>query len=226
MSAQTDFPAAACEAGDPITVALIEDDAAVRSSLQQILETGSDIRCVGAFGSAEAAIQALPSLAPQVAILDINLPGMSGVDCVRHLAEKSPATQMLMLTVYDHNDAIFDSLAAGAHGYLVKPVRAAELLGAVRDVHAGGAPMTSNIARRVVQTFKRPEGPQSRPGMESLTDREAEVLRLLAQGYSYREIAEHMRVSYHTVHAHVRHIYEKLHVRSRARAVAIYNSQG
>lgn len=209
--------------GDLITVAIVEDDAAVRASLQQILKTASDVRCVAAYASAEDAIRELPRLAPKVAILDINLPGMSGVECVKHLVEKSPATQIMMLTVYDHNDAIFDSLAAGAHGYLVKPVRAAELLAAVRDVHSGGAPMTSNIARRVVQAFKRPTGAQARPGMEALSDREAEVLDLLAQGYLYKEIAKQMGVSYHTIHAHVRHIYEKLHVRSRAQAVALYN---
>jgi len=211
--------------GDLITVAIVEDDAAVRSSLEQILKTASDVRCVAAYGSAEEAIRGLPKLAPKVAILDINLPGMSGVECVKHLAEKSPATQIMMLTVYDHNDAIFDSLAAGAHGYLVKPVRAAEFLAAVRDVHAGGAPMTSNIARRVVQAFKKPTGP-ARPGMEALSEREAEVLDLLAQGYLYKEIAKQMGVSYHTIHAHVRHIYEKLHVRSRAQAVALYNRRG
>ncbi|MCX7413008.1 MAG: response regulator transcription factor [Planctomycetia bacterium] len=211
--------------GGLITVAIVEDDAAVRSSLQQILKAASDVRCVAAYGSAEEAIRALPKLAPKVAILDINLPGMSGVECVRHLAEGSPETQIMMLTVYDHNDAIFDSLSAGAHGYLVKPVRAAELLAAVRDVHAGGAPMTSNIARRVVQAFKKPAGP-ARSGMEHLSEREAEVLALLAQGYLYKEIAAKVGVSYHTIHAHVRHIYEKLHVRSRGQAVALYNRRG
>lgn len=206
-----------------ITVAIVEDESAVRSSLRQILRTAGDVRCMAEYPSAEDAIQNWPQRPPQVAILDINLPGMSGVDCVRQLAEKSPGTQFMMLTVYDHNDAIFDSLAAGAHGYLVKPVRAAELLAAVRDVHSGGAPMTSNIARRVVQAFKRPVAGSQRPGMESLSEREAEVLDLLAQGYLYKEIAGKMGVSYHTIHAHVRHIYEKLHVRSRAQAVALYN---
>lgn len=206
-----------------ITVAIVEDESAVRSSLRQILRTAGDVRCMAEYPSAEDAIQNWPQRPPQVAILDINLPGMSGVDCVRQLAEKSPGTQFMMLTVYDHNDAIFDSLAAGAHGYLVKPVRAAELLAAVRDVRSGGAPMTSNIARRVVQAFKRPVAGSQRPGMESLSEREAEVLDLLAQGYLYKEIAGKMGVSYHTIHAHVRHIYEKLHVRSRAQAVALYN---
>lgn len=206
-----------------ITVAIVEDDPAVRSSLRQILRTASDVRCVAEYADAEDAIRNWPHVPPQVAILDINLPGMSGVECVRRLAEKSPGTQFMMLTVYDHNDAIFDSLAAGAHGYLVKPARAAELLTAVRDVHSGGAPMTSNIARRVVQAFKRPVANSPRPGMETLSEREAEVLDLLAQGYLYKEIAVRMGVSYHTIHSHVRHIYEKLHVRSRAQAVAMYH---
>lgn len=206
-----------------ITVALVEDDPAVRSSLRQILRTAGDVRCVAEYPNAEDAIRKWPQLPPQVAILDINLPGMSGVECVRRLVEKSPGTQFMMLTVYDHNDAIFDSLAAGAHGYLVKPASAAELLSAVRDVHSGGAPMTSNIARRVVQAFKRPVANGPRAGMETLSEREAEVLDLLAQGYLYKEIAVNMGVSYHTIHSHVRHIYEKLHVRSRAQAVAMYH---
>lgn len=206
-----------------ITVALVEDETAVRSSLRQILRTAGDVRCVAEYSSAEDALRSWPELPPKVAILDINLPGMSGVECVRRLAERSPGTQFMILTVYDHNDAIFDSLAAGAHGYLVKPVRAAELLAAVRDVHSGGAPMTSNIARRVVQAFKRPVVGGPRTGMESLSEREAEVLDLLAQGYLYKEIAVKMGVSYHTIHSHVKHIYEKLHVQSRAQAVAAYH---
>jgi len=206
-----------------ITVAIVEDEPAVRSALRQILRTAGDVRCLAEYSSAEDAIRNWPQPPPRVAILDINLPGMSGVECVRRLVEKSPGTQFVMLTVYDHNDAIFESLAAGAHGYLVKPARAAELLAAVRDVHSGGAPMTSNIARRVVQTFKRPVADAARSGMETLSEREAEVLDLLAQGYLYKEIASRMGVSYHTIHAHVRHIYEKLHVRSRAQAVALYH---
>jgi DNA-binding NarL/FixJ family response regulator len=206
-----------------ITVAIVEDEPAVRSALRQILRTAGDVRCLGEYPSAEEAIRNWPQPPPKVAILDINLPGISGVECVRKLVEKSPGTQFVMLTVYDHNDAIFDSLAAGAHGYLVKPARAAELLAAVRDVHSGGAPMTSNIARRVVQTFKRPVADAARSGMETLSERESEVLDLLAQGYLYKEIASRMGVSYHTIHAHVRHIYEKLHVRSRAQAVALYH---
>ena len=207
-----------------ITVAVVEDDTAVRQGIERVLRTASDVRCVAAYGSAEEAVRELPRLAPKVALLDINLPGMSGVECVRLLATAASATQVVMLTSYDHNDAIFDSLAAGASGYLVKPVRAAELLAAVRDVHAGGAPMTSNIARRVVQAFKKPPAtPAAGGALAGLSEREAEVLDLLAQGYSYKEIATQAGVSYHTVHSHVRHIYEKLHVRSRAQAVAIYN---
>lgn len=207
----------------PISVAIVEDDAMVRATLEQVMGTVPDVRCVAALSSAEQAVRELPQVEPQVVLLDIDLPGMSGVDCVRLLSAKMPATQFVMLTVYDHNDAIFDSLAAGASGYLVKPVRASEILEAVRDVHAGGAPMTSSIARRVVQAFKKPSPQPAGPGMTCLSDREAEVLDLLAQGYLYKEIAKKMAVSYHTVHAHVRRIYEKLHVRSRGQAVAIYN---
>lgn len=222
-ASSAESPVTSGAGGDLITVAIVEDESSVRSALRQILRAAGDVRCVAEYPTAEDAIRSWPEPPPQVAILDINLPGMNGVDCVRQLANTSPGTQFMMLTVYDHNDAIFDSLAAGAHGYLVKPVRAAELLAAVRDVHSGGAPMTSNIARRVVQAFKRPVANGPRPGMEMLSERESEVLDLLAQGYLYKEIAVKMGVSYHTIHSHVRHIYEKLHVRSRAQAVAIYH---
>ena len=152
--------------------------------------------------------------------MDINLPGMDGVECVRRLSELNPETQIVMLTVYDNTDAIFNSLAAGASGYLLKPIRAAELLEAVKDVYAGGAPMTSNIARKVVQTFKQSQAPRSET--EDLSPRETAVLDYLAKGYLYKEIAEQLDISYGTVHTYIERIYEKLHVRSRSQAVAKY----
>jgi DNA-binding NarL/FixJ family response regulator len=204
----------------PITVAIVEDDAPLRASLAGIIERASDCRCVGTFPDAEEALRGLPALSPRVVLMDINLPGMDGVQCVRRLAELLPQTQILMLTVHQDSDSIFDSLAAGAAGYLLKPVRAAELLAAVRDLTAGGAPMTSNIARKVVQSFKRttPEADETR----QLSARERDVLDYLVKGYSYKETAELMRISYSTVHTHIEHIYQKLHVQSRAQAVAKY----
>ena len=204
----------------PITVALVEDDAPLRASLSGILQRAPECRCVGAFANAEEALRAIPGLAPQVVLMDINLPGMDGVQCVRRLADLIPKAHILMLTVHEDTDSIFESLSAGASGYLLKPVRAVELLAAVKDVYAGGAPMTSHIARKVVQSFKR-EGSEQDEGKQ-LSPRERDVLDYLVKGYSYKEVAEQMGISYSTVHTHIEHIYQKLHVQSRAQAVAKY----
>ncbi len=203
-----------------ITVAVVEDDAEVRRSLVGILKRGTGVICVGDYGNAEDALREIPLVQPKVALMDINLPGMDGVHCVRRLSELSPKTQVLMLTVFDNTDAIFNSLAAGASGYLLKPISAAQLLSAVHDVYAGGAPMTSDIARKVVQTFKQPVPPSGEA--ENLTPREQEVIDFLAKGYLYKEIAEQLKISYGTVHTYIERIFKKLHVRSRAQAVAKY----
>ena len=153
--------------------------------------------------------------------MDINLPGMNGVACVRELIERRPQTLVVMLTIHSNIDAVFQSLQAGACGYLHKPIHATELVAAVREVAAGGSPMTAGIARQVVKSFKtRPANERLAEPLPDLTAREREVLGLLAEGRLYKEIAEQMAVSWHTVHHHIRHIYEKLHVRSRAQAVA------
>lgn len=204
----------------PITVAIVEDDAGLRSSLAAILQRAPECRCVGTYRQAEEALREIPALAPRVVLMDINLPGMDGVQCVRRLQELNFTGQILMLTVHEDSEFIFESLAAGAAGYLLKPVRAAELLSAVKNVYAGGAPMTSSIARKVVQSFK-----QTKPAAgasDELSPREQDVLHYLAKGYSYKEAAEQLGISYSTVHTHIEHIYHKLHVRSRAQAVAKY----
>ena len=203
-----------------ITVAIVEDDALVRQSLADILKRGPGVVCVGEHGNAEEAVREIPRVQPKVVLMDINLPGMDGVHCVRRLSELAPATQVVMLTVYDETDAIFNSLAAGAHGYLLKPISSAQLLLAIKDVYAGGAPMTSDIARKVVQAFKRsvPAAAET----ENLSPREQEVLDFLAKGYLYKEIAEQLNISYGTVHTYIERIFKKLHVRSRSQAVAKY----
>lgn len=160
---------------------------------------------------------------PQLVLMDINLPGMNGVECVRQLTAKLPEMQIIMLTVYDDDNDIFDSLAAGATGYLLKPVKAAELIEAIKVIHAGGAPMSMPIARKVVQTFKRP--PTQKVGLPELSQREIEVLQLLSQGMLTKEIADKLDISYWTVVQHVRHIYEKLQVRTRTEAVAKFFGQ-
>jgi DNA-binding NarL/FixJ family response regulator len=203
-----------------ITVAIVEDDAQVRQGFVGILKRGPGVVCVGAYGNAEEAVREIPRLQPRVVLMDINLPGMDGVHCVRRLSELAPNTQVVMLTVLDNTEAIFDSLAAGAHGYLLKPISAEQLIAAIRDVYAGGAPMTSDIARKVVQTFKLPA--PSAAETENLSPREQEVLDFLAKGYLYKEIAEQLSISYGTVHTYIERIFKKLHVRSRAQAVAKY----
>jgi len=203
-----------------LTVAVVEDDAQVRQSLANILRRGPGVVCIGEHGDAEEAVREIPRVKPKVVLMDINLPGMSGFDCVRRLSELVPQTQVVMLTVYDNTDAIFKSLAAGASGYLLKPISSAQLLSAVRDVYAGGVPMTSDIARKVLQTFKEP-APAAFDG-ETLSAREQEVLNFLAKGYLYKEIAEQLNISYGTVHTYIERIFKKLHVRSRAQAVAKY----
>ncbi len=208
----------------PITVAIVEDDARIRRSLAAMLGTAEDIECVGEFASAEEALRKVPALRPRVIFMDIHLPGMSGVDCVREIAGTGPKPQIVMLTSYDDSDAIFSSLSAGACGYLLKPIRTAQLLAAVRDVYSGGAPMSGQIARRVVEAFNKPAAkPAASPANGSLSERESQILQLLSEGYLYKEISDKLSISYSTVRTHIERIYEKLHVQSRAQAVARMN---
>lgn len=203
-----------------IAVALVEDDAEARKILAGWIARAPGFRTAGQWGSAESALTELKELKPDVVLMDINLPGMSGVEAVRHLKPVLPATQFVMLTVYEDADHIYDALAAGATGYLLKQTPRTELLAALEDVHKGGSPMTSNIARKVVQSFR--QAPPGLPSGQELSHREQEVLDLLAQGYLYKEIAERLNVTIPTVNTYVRRMYEKLQVRSRAQAVAKY----
>ena len=204
-----------------VTVAVVEDNADLCASVRGILAATDGMSCAAACTTGEEAITQLPLVKPDVVFMDINLPGMSGVECVRQLAELLPKTLIVMLTIRSNIDAVFASLQAGACGYLHKPVHAEDVVASVREVIAGGSPMSAAIARKVVQSFKTQ--PAARPASEIsllLTEREFAVLEYLAKGYIYKEIAEEMKVSWHTVHNHIRHIYEKLQVRSRSQAVA------
>lgn len=201
-----------------IRVSIVEDDAGLRSSLRAMLQRMGGIECCGAYATAEEALADLASANANVVLMDIHLPGLDGVECVRRMKTQLPTTQIVMLTVHDHSHAVFNSLAAGANGFLLKPVRGADLARAIQEVYAGGAPMTPNIARLVVQRFQHPAAPQEPTA--DLSPREREVLELLAQGYLQKEIAEQLGISFHTVQTHTARIYEKLHVRSRAQAVA------
>ena len=203
-----------------IAVSIVEDDAQARKILAGWISRASGFRLAGEWGDAESALGHLPEKQPNVVLMDINLPGISGVEAVKRLKPLLPNTQFLMLTVYEDADHIYNALAAGATGYLLKQTGREELLGAVGDVHRGGSPMTSNIARKVVQSFKHISVPI--PPGEELSPREQEVLELLARGYLYKEIAERLNISVPTVNTYVRRMYEKLHVRSRAQAVAKY----
>ena len=206
-----------------IAVSIVEDDPQVRSSLAKLIDGSPGYRCVSRHGSAEDALLEIPKVKPEVVLMDINLPGLNGVECVRRLKPQLPGAQMIMLTVYQNTEHIFNALAAGATGYMLKQTPPAELLQAIKEVHGGGSPMSSHIARKIVQSFQHTATASAEA--ESLSPREAEVLELLAKGFLYKEIAEQMKVSYATVHTHIRHIYEKLHVRSRTEAVAKHLGQ-
>jgi DNA-binding NarL/FixJ family response regulator len=206
-----------------ISVSIVEDDAQVRASLIKLIDSSPGFRCVSQHGSAENALQEIPRIKSEVVLMDINLPGINGVECVRRLKPQLPATQVIMLTVYQNTEHIFNALAAGATGYMLKQTPPAELLAAIKEVHAGGSPMSSHIARKIVQSFQQSASASAEA--QSLSPREAEVLDLLAKGFLYKEIADSMKVTYATVHTHIRHIYEKLHVRSRTEAVAKHLGQ-
>src|SRR5215475_4683711 len=202
----------------PITVSIVEDNEQLRKTQAQVLNRSKGFKCLSHYGSAEDALKDLPAIKPEVVLMDINLPGMNGVECVRQLKQMLPKTQVMMLTVYEDTDNIFNALAAGAAGYLLKRTKSAELLEALREVHRGGSPMTTHIARKVTQSFQK-AGPSTQPA-ENLSQREQEVLDCLSQGLIYKEIAEKLGISYETVHTYIRRIYEKLQVRTRTEAVA------
>jgi DNA-binding NarL/FixJ family response regulator len=202
-----------------ITVSIVEDDALVRGVLTEWIRGADGFKCVGVHANGEAALCALPQEKPSVVLMDINLPGMSGIECVRRLKPQMLDTQFMMLTVYDDSDHVFKALSSGATGYMLKRTPRSELLDAVKDVHAGGSPMSCNIARKIVQSFQR-FNIVSPADSDNLTQREREVLELAARGYLYKEIAESLRISVATVSTHISRIFEKLHVRSRSQAVA------
>lgn len=206
-----------------IAVSIVEDNEDVRMDLVRLIEEAPGFRCVSEHSSAEVALREIPKVCPEVVLMDINLPGMNGVECVRRLKPLLPATQIVMLTVYNQIEHIFDALSAGASGYLLKQTKPKDILTAIQDVHGGGSPINSHIARKIVQSFQK----VTKAGSESakLSPREAEVLDLLAKGYLYKEIAEKTGIGFGTVRTHVRHIYEKLHVRTRTEAVTKHLDQ-
>ena len=202
----------------PIRVAVVEDDAWVRENLAREIGGAAGFECSGSYATAEAALAAIPARPPAVVVLDINLPGIDGIECLRRLRASCPELQFLMLTAYEESEKIFQSLRAGANGYLLKRADTAEVIAAIRQVHEGGAPMSSTIARQVVRHFNQlGDGACELP---QLSPREREVLELLARGAAYKEIASHLALSLETIRMNVKHIYTKLHVHSRGEAVA------
>jgi DNA-binding NarL/FixJ family response regulator len=204
-----------------ISVSIIEDDASVRKILAGWVSRAKNFRFVSEHANAEEAMPHLQKNPPDVVLMDINLPGMTGIQCVGRLKPSMPGTQYLMLTVYEDSEHIFEALEAGASGYLLKRTPREELLASIKQVHEGGAPMTSYIARKVVQAFHRPK--PSQPEASELSPREWEVLGLLARGFAYKEIADALGISLPTVNTHIHRTYEKLHVRSRGEAVARFS---
>jgi len=202
--------------GDKLRVGLIEDDDQLRADFTSVIDEAGDMTVVAAFESAEDALGALRGARPDVLLVDINLPGMSGIELVRRLRADGVTNQMVMLTTFDDANSVFESLKAGANGYVLKRAALAELRDAIRDVAAGGAPMTGAIARKVVQYFGHLA---PAPEVKTLTDREREVLVALSQGQQYKEVADSLGISINTVRKYIRAIYDKLHVTTRLEAV-------
>jgi DNA-binding NarL/FixJ family response regulator len=208
-----------------IKVAIVEDDLKWRRELTGFLGRSRDLVLVSALRSGEAALTDLPRLKPQVVLMDIRLPNLDGVECVRRLKPLLPGTQFVMLTACQDNQRLFGSLRAGASGYLLKPAAPAEVVRAIRELHAGGSPMSPRIARRVVRHFHQtqtPLAPSARAGLDELTEHQRAFMGQLVQGYRYKEIAGNLGITMHAVRGYIRRIYQKLHVHSRTEAVVKY----
>jgi DNA-binding NarL/FixJ family response regulator len=201
----------------PIKVAVVEDNEKIRDSLATLLSGSAGFRCVGQFASAEEALKNLRLSAPDVVLMDINLPDMTGIECVKKLKGQLPDLKIIMHTVYEDEELLFKALRAGAHGYLVKRTPPAKLLESIAEVHDGSSPMSGHIARMVVQYFH--QNSDREETTESLTQREREILEHLAKGYQNKEIAGLLGIGFDTVRSHLKNIYEKLHVNSRTEAV-------
>jgi DNA-binding NarL/FixJ family response regulator len=207
-----------------ITVSIIDDENQLRQSIETFINGSPGFRCLSAYGSAEAAIKGLADEMPDVVLMDIHMAGMNGIECVERLKEMRPEIQIVMLTVYEDPEQIFNALAAGASGYLLKRLNPDKLLEAIREVHEGGSPMSHSIARKVVASFqKTSQASGENPAL--LSPREQTVLDCLAKGLAYKQIADQLSISVTTIRSYLRRIYEKLHVQSRSEAVARYLEQ-
>jgi DNA-binding NarL/FixJ family response regulator len=203
-----------------ISVSIVDDETGLRQSIAAFINGSPGFRCVSTYGSAEAALQGLPTDLPDVVLMDIHMAGMNGIECVQRLKALLPDLQILMLTVYEDTDQIFQALAAGASGYLLKRLTPTRLLDAISEVHAGGSPMSSSIARKVVASFQKAGCATDQDAL--LSPREQMVLDCLSKGLAYKQIADQMGISVATIRTYLRRVYDKLHVRSRSEAVAKY----
>lgn len=200
-----------------ITIAIVEDLDEVRDGLKNFISLSRDFNILDTFKTAEDAVIALPELKPDIVIMDISLPGMNGIECIRQVKPKSPETQFMMFTVYENDEKVFEALKAGASGYLLKNTGLVQLIESLKELYNGGSPMSANIARKLVNVFRNTEK-ENQP-VESLSQRENEILQLLSKGLLYKEIADQLRISVSTVRQHIHHIYEKLHVQNRTEAI-------
>jgi DNA-binding NarL/FixJ family response regulator len=202
-----------------IKVSIVEDLAEVREGLVELVQSDEELLMVGSFKDAESAIQKLTHLQADVVLMDINLPGMSGIDCIKSIKQQCPDTQFMMFTVYENDEKVVQALRAGATGYLLKRTEPKRILESIKELNQGGSPMSSNIARKLLNIFVHEKVIAKK---EILSDRENEVLQLLANGLLYKEIAERLHIGHGTVRQHIHNIYEKLHVSNRTEAVNKY----
>jgi DNA-binding NarL/FixJ family response regulator len=200
-----------------ITLAIVEDLDEVRDGLKNFIGLSSDFKVLDTFKTAEEALYDIPRLKPDIVIMDISLPGMNGIECIKLVREKCPATQFMMFTVYENDDKVFEALKAGASGYLLKNTGLVQLIEALKELYNGGSPMSANIARKLVSFFRANEK-ENQP-VEILSARENEILQLLAKGLLYKEIADQLGISTNTVRQHIHKIYDKLHVQNRTEAI-------
>jgi DNA-binding NarL/FixJ family response regulator len=207
----------------PIRVSIVEDLAEIREGLAELIRSDRELSLVDSFEDAESAVQKLPDLQADIVIMDINLPGMSGIECIKMVKEKCPATQFMMFTVYENDDKVLQAMQAGATGYLLKRTKPEQILDSIKELNQGGSPMSSNIARKLLNIFLYEKKATKK---EVLSDRENEVLQLLADGLLYKEIADRLYIGHGTVRQHLHNIYEKLHVHNRTEAVNKYFDRG
>lgn len=200
----------------PIKVSIVEDLTEVREGLAELVSSDKELLMMENFDNAESAIEKLPALEPDIVVMDINLPGMSGIECIKIMKEKCPNTQFMMFTVYENDEKVLQSLQAGATGYLLKRTKPQRILESIKELSQGGSPMSSNIARKLLNIFLNEKKITKK---EILTDRENEVLQLLADGLLYKEIADRLQIVHGTVRQHIHNIYEKLHVQNRTEAI-------